>query len=482
MKQVIVSIMFLTFASTISAQRVSKNKQYAIDQAEELSNLTEELSMQIWQHSELPLTETKSSQLLQSTLSKEGFSLEVGMSDMPTAFVATYGSGKPVIGILAEFDALPGIGNEAVPKKLPREDGTTSGHGCGHNLFGPGSTIAAVALKRTMEAKGIKGTLKLFGTPAEEIGVGKVYMARDGYFDDLDAVIEWHASTKTEVRNVSSIAINNFEVEFFGQSAHAAGDPWNGRSALDALEMMNFGVNLMREHVEPTSRIHYVIKSGGEAPNVVPDYAKVWYFVRDKDRPTVEKNYDRILNIAAGAAQATGTTHKVTLISGVYEYLLNRPMQVVMYNNLKLVGGPEYTPEEQSWGKKLQASADKPTVGFDGSIVPLADDYLQSMGGPSTDAADVSHIVPTAGLRVTTAPLDVPWHSWATVASHGTYAGVKGAIVASKVLASTGLDLFTDPQILEDAKVEFKRMKNGRVYKTPLTMDQKPPVPGLDND
>lgn len=481
MKTPLAIFLCLLVVCTAQGQKIAKDQQLAVEKADALSDLTESLAMEIWQHAELPLTEHKSSQLLQSVLEKEGFALKVGVSDMPTAFVATFGSGSPVIGILAEFDALPGIGNEAVPAKVPRADGVTSGHGCGHNLFGPGSTIAAIALKRTMEEKGIKGTLVLFGTPAEEIGVGKVYMARDGYFDGLDAVLEWHASTQTEVRNVSSIAINNFEVEFFGQSAHAAGDPWNGRSALDALEMMNFGVNLMREHVEPTSRIHYVIKSGGEAPNVVPDYAKVWYFVRDKDRETVDKNYARILNIAAGAALATGTTHKVNLISGVYSYLLNRPLQLAMQSNLEWIGGPDYTAEEQEWAKKLQTSADKPTLGFDGAVIPLADGYLKSMGGPSTDAADVSQIVPTVGLRVTTAPVDVPWHSWATVASHGTYAGVKGAIVASKVLAATGIDLFTQPQLLKDAKAEFDKMKNGKVYQTPLTKDQKPPIPQIEN-
>ena len=247
---------------------------------------------------------------MEDALEEAGFSIESGVAGMPTAFVATYGSGRPVIGVLAEYDALPGVGNAPVPEREPREDGVTSGHGCGHNLFGAASVAGAIALKRMMEDQGIEGTIKLFGTPAEETVVGKVYMAKAGVFDGLDAVIDWHPGTETEVKNQKGRAMNNFEVEFFGQAAHAAADPWNGRSALDAVEMMNYGANLLREHVMPTTRIHYVIPNAGQAPNVVPEYAKVWYYVRDIDRESVEKHYDRLLKIAEGAALATNTEHK----------------------------------------------------------------------------------------------------------------------------------------------------------------------------
>ena len=257
---------------------------------------------------------------------------------MPTAFVASFGSGSPVIGVLAEFDALPSIGNAIVPRKEPREDGYPHGQGCGHNLFGAGSVGAAVAIKRTMEAHGLSGTVRLFGTPAEETVVGKVYMAKAGLFDDLDAALDWHPSLETKVSNQSGQAMNNFEVEFYGQAAHSAADPWNGRSALDAVEMMNYGANMMREHVRPTTRIHYVIPSAGEAPNVVPEYARVWYYVRDTARAPVDKYYDRLLKIAEGAALATATEFKVTLLTGVHSMLLNRPLQEAMQANLEYGG------------------------------------------------------------------------------------------------------------------------------------------------
>ncbi|MFQ5926951.1 MAG: amidohydrolase, partial [Terriglobia bacterium] len=291
----------------VSAQESGSVKRAALGEAETLRPLINEMAATLWDYSETALQEERSAAFLVQKLEAAGFRVERDVADMPTAFVASYGQGSPVIGILAEYDALPGVGNAPVPERHPRADGVTSGHGCGHNLFGAGSVGGAIALKAVLEKHGLAGTVKLFGAPAEETVVGKVYMAKAGVFDGVDAVLEWHPGTETEVRNQPGRAMNNFEVEFFGQAAHASADPWNGRSALDAVELMNYGVNMLREHVKPTTRIHYVIPRAGEAPNVVPEYAKVWYYVRDINREEVQKYYERILKIAEAAALATGT-------------------------------------------------------------------------------------------------------------------------------------------------------------------------------
>ncbi|MFQ5639149.1 MAG: amidohydrolase [bacterium] len=457
---------------TSSAQKTGGLKKSALDQAESLRPLIYEMASALWDYSETALKETQSAKLLVGKLREAGFDVEEGVADMPTAFVATFGQGSPVIGILAEYDALPGVGNEPVPGRKARADGVKSGHGCGHNLFGAASVGGAIALKQAMVENKIKGTLKLFGTPAEETVVGKVYMAKAGIFDGLDAVIDWHPSDENKVKNQPGRAMNNFEVEFFGQAAHGAGDPWNGRSALDAVEMMNYGVNMMREHVKPTTRMHYVIPNAGEAPNVVPEYAKVWYFVRDINREEVQKYYNRILKIAQGAALATETTYKVHLITGVHEYLLNRPMQEALQKNLELVGAPQFTEEEQKFAHELQRTVDKEEKGFNADIAPLPEEVGEVEGG-STDVAEVSWIVPTAGFRVTTAAQDVPWHSWATTACHGTEAGRKGAVVAAKVIAATGLDLFTNRELLKSAQDFFKEASQGKPYVSPLDEEMR---------
>lgn len=459
----------------VNSQKLNKTQKAIIGEVENLESQIDAIAIKLWEFSEIALEEDKSSAYLINILEKEGFAIEKNIAGMPTAFIASFGSGKPIIGILAEYDALPGIGNKIIPRKEPREDGITHGHGCGHNLFGSGSVNGTIALKKIMEKNSIKGTIRLYGTPAEETVVGKVYMAKAGVFNDLDAAIDWHPATITEVNKTSSLAMNNFTVEFFGQSAHGAADPWNGRSALDAVEMMNFGVNLMREHIKPTTRIHYVITSGGKAPNVVPDYAKVWYYVRGVNRENVEGYYNRILKIAEAAAMATQTTHKIYLNTGVHRTLLNQPLMEAIQKNLELIGPVIYTQEEQNWGKELQRSAGKEEKGFDGKIVTLSED-APSMGTGSTDVAEVSHIIPEAGFSVTTAPFGVPWHSWATAASHGTKTAIKGAMLASKVIALTGYDLLTDSKLLLEAKEYFKKQTNGKAYISPLPENQNSPI------
>ena len=469
-------VVLATVVPPASGQRFEGAKRTALEQVNGLSGEIRGMAMTLWDFSETALLETRSAEYLADLLEAEGFTLERGVSDMPTAFVATYGSGQPVLGILAEFDALPGIGNAAVPERTPREDDHPHGQGCGHNLFGAGSVGAALALKRTMEAEGLAGTIKLYGTPAEETVVGKVYMVRDGLFDGLDAVLEWHPGLETEVTNNPGRAMNNFQVEFHGQAAHSSFDPWNGRSALDAVELMNDGANLMREHVLPSTRIHYVIPSAGEAPNVVPEYAKVWYYVRDVDREKVEEWYDWLLKIAEGAAMGTRTTHEVTLITGVHAYNLNRPLQEALQANMEALGEPEYPEAYHDFARQLQDFLGIEQKGLNTAIKPLAEGEEAPTGG-STDVAEVSLVVPTAGIGVTSAAADIPWHSWATSASHGTEGSIVSAQRAAQILALTGVDILTDPDLVERAQAFLQEKTGGKPYESPLPEGQKPILP-----
>ncbi len=465
-------------APTAELDGLSPAKQVVLEAVDELAGEIHDMSMTLWEFAETALLESRSAALLADLLESEGFMVERGVADMPTAFIATYthGEGGPTIGVLAEYDALPGVGNDPVPGRAARADGVASGQGCGHNLFGAGSVGAAIALKRAMEREDLAGTVRLYGTPAEETVVGKVYMAKAGLFDDLDAALEWHPGLETEVRNQPGRALNNFTVEFRGQAAHASADPWNGRSALDAVELMNYGVNLMREHVHPTARIHYVIPAAGEAPNVVPEYAKVWYYVRDTARVTVEAYYDRILKIAEGAAIATRTEHEVFLITGVHETLLNRPLQEATQANLDLVGAPRFPDAFQSFATEMQRGLGISEDGLDTEIRPLADGPMPPEGG-STDVAEVSYITPTVGFSVTSAPAGVPWHSWATTAAHGTEWSVRAADVAARVLALTGVDLLTNPELVRSAREFWAEKRAGEPYRSPIPQDQKPPLP-----
>ncbi len=459
-----------------SGQSVEDAKQSALDHATALDDLVGQMSMQLWDYSEIALRESQSANYLADVLEEEGFTVERGVAGMPTAFVASWGTGSPILGVLAEYDALPNIGNAAAPRREARDDGHIHGQGCGHNLFGAASVAAAIALKRMMSEHDVPGTVRLYGTPAEETVVGKVYMARDGLFDDLDASIVWHPGQETGVSNNRARALNNFEVTFMGQAAHGAADPWNGRSALDAVELMNHGVNMMREHIEPSARIHYVIPNAGEAPNVVPEHAKVWYYVRDTTRTVVEENYEWILDIAEGAAQMTRTTQEVFLNTGVHAYVLNRPLQEAMQANLERVGAPQFNEEDQAFAKELQAFLDVEQSGLNDTIKALAPVPEMADGG-SSDVAEVSHITPTVEFSVTTAAEHIPWHSWATSASHGTPGAVKGAQIAAKALALMGAELMTDADLLARAKAAHEEATGGEAYTSPLPAGQAPPLP-----
>ena len=427
-------------------------------------------------HPETPLHEHHAFELLTGMLERGGFTIERNVAGMPTAFVATYGSGHPVIGILAEYDALPGLSQKAGdPLQTPVEDGGP-GHGCGHNLFGAGSVGAALAVKEAIDAHGLAGTVVLFGCPAEETGVGKVYMARDGVFNGADACLTWHPATISKAQMAQTIAMNNFEVSYTGKTAHGAADPWNGRSALDAVELMNIGVNYLREHVKPTVRIHYVVKDGGLAPNIVPDHATVWYFVRDSNRAGVEEVYERVQDIAKGAALMTGTEMKLTLTTGVYEYLPNLELTRLMDKHLRQTGPPEFSDDDQEFARSLQHTLGIPEKGLSTGVEDFDEEV--TLGGGSSDVADVSWIVPTSGeLGIAAAPSGIPWHSWAVTASAGSDVGMKAAVIAAKVIAASTVDMMLHPEIVERAQAEFRDKTADFTYQSAVPDGQSPPLP-----
>jgi len=433
-----------------------------------------EMSDKIWALAETAFEEYESAKILADYAEEQGFTVERGVAEMETGFVASYGSGRPIIGILGEFDALPGISQKAKPDKEPLKPGA-AGHGCGHNLFGVGSLGAAVAVKELIAAGELDGTVRFSGTPAEEKYFGKLFMARVGMFDDLDVCLDWHPSAEISANVQSSQALIDFIVEFEGQAAHAAADPWNGRSALDGLEFFTMGLNYLREHVKPTARIHYQIQNGGDVVNVVPDYAKIWTRVRDAKRDDMLVTYERVQKIAEGAAMMANVDYKITLVSGLHEVLVNRTGGAALQENLELLGPIEYTDEELAFAHGIQQATGKPPSGIDGDIHPLKETKEFPSGG-STDVGDVSWLVPEIRLGVTTAPEGTPWHSWAVVACGGMSIGHKGMTFAAKALAMTMVDLFENPELVSDIQAEFKERKGDSTYEAILP-DGPPPVP-----
>jgi len=393
---------------------------------------------------------------------------------MPTAFTAEYGSGKPIIGIMGEFDALPGISQKAQATKEALNPGA-AGHGCGHNLFGAGSLGAAVAIKELMQQGKLKGTVRFYGTPAEESVGGKIYMARDGLFADLDVCLDWHPDVEIAASTQSSQAMVDFIVEFKGKAAHAAADPWNGRSAVDGLEAFTDGVNMLREHVRPSVRMHYAIMSGGDVPNVVPEYAKIWMWVRDSKREGVETVFSRVKEIAQGAAMIAGVEARVTVQTGDYELLVNRTGASALQKNLEILGPINYTAEEIAFAKKIQEVQGGEQIGLDGKIHPLKETQEHPTGG-STDVGDISWIVPEITLIATTAPPNTAWHGWSVVACGGMSIGHKGMVLAAKSLAMTMVDLFENEQLRKDVRTEFEQRKGSHVYKAYIP-EGPPPVP-----
>lgn len=430
------------------------------------------IALDIWNYAEVGYKETQSSALLQRTLKENGFSIEAGVAEIPTAFVATYGSGKPVIGILAEFDALPGLSQHAVPERKPIA-GKDPGHGCGHHLFGTASVAAGIQLKKLIEARKITGTVRVFGTPAEEGGSGKVYMVRAGLFRAVDVVIHWHPGDRNEVTMSSALANKSAKFRFQGVSAHASAAPEKGRSALDAVESMDYMVNMMREHVSRETRIHYVITDGGKAPNVVPEYAEVYYYVRHPARQEAAVTFDRVVNAAKGAALGTETTMEFEIIGGTHDLLINKTLAQVMYKNLQSVGGVEYDNEDIEFAKKIQSTlkGDALPMASADSVLPLLSEV--NTGQASTDVGDVSYVVPTVGLYTATWVPGTPAHSWQAVACGATRIGIKGMMVAAKVMTLTAIDLFSDPALITKARDEFQRSIGDYKYEA-LLGDRKP--------
>lgn len=466
-----VSVILLT-GMQLNAQKMNNTKKAVVQSVDSHSDELIKLSDAIWAHAEVAFEEAESSKMLADFAEKNGFSVERGVAGMPTAFVATYGSGKPVISILGEFDALPGISQKAQPIKEPLNAGA-AGHGCGHNLFGVGSLGAAIAIKEQIEDGKIKGTVKFFGTPAEEKFFGKIWMVEAGLWDDVDVNISWHPSSKTEADVQSTLSLIDFRVEFYGQAAHASGDPWNGRSASDALELYTTGINYYREHIKPSTRIHYHIEDGGQVVNVVPDYSKIWVRVRDPKQTEMKQVYERVKAMAEGAAIMANVEYKTSLISGIYEVLVNRKGGEIMQKNLELLGPITYTEEEIVFAKKIQEMTGKPQVGIDSQIRPL-EETKEDPGGGSTDVGDVSWNVPNINLSVVTAPKDTPWHSWAVVACGGMSIGHKGMVYAAKAMSMTMLDLFESPKMVEAVQQEFVEKKGSQVYKA--IIDGPPPI------
>ncbi len=430
-----------------------------------------DIAMKIWSFAEVGYQETRSSALLQEQLKGAGFAVTAGVAEIPTAFVATWGSGKPVIGIVGEFDALPGLSQAASPDRKPLvENGP--GHGCGHHLFGTASTAAAIAVKEWMTANKRGGTVKFFGTPAEEGGSGKVYMIRAGLLDDVDAVVAWHPGDRNAVSASSTLANVTAKVRFRGVSAHASSAPHRGRSALDGVEAMNTMVNLMREHIPSDARIHYVITNGGQAPNVVPDFAEVYYYARHNDMRVLDSLWERISNAARGAALGTDTKVEIDITGSVWNVLPNEHLARLMHEHLEAVGGFEYTPAERAFAEGIRKTLDGTLPAIDTTNQIMAPQG--GIGTASTDMGDVSWRVPTVQMTAATWVPGTPAHSWQAVAAGGMSIGAKGMMVAAKTMALTVIDLMTDPSHLERARVEFDKARGPDfTYRTRLA-DRKP--------
>jgi len=431
------------------------------------------LAEKIWGFAEVGYKEERSSTLLQNALKAEGFSIKSGVAGIPTAFVAEWGSQGPVLAVLAEFDALPGINQDAVSTRAPI-DGKFAGHACGHNLFGAGSVGAAIAIKQWLDETKTPGVIRLYGTPAEEGGSGKVYMVRDGLFKDVDFALHWHADDENSAEARTSLANRSAKFRFHGTSAHAAGAPERGRSALDGVEAFDMMVNMMREHVDQDARIHYVITEGGNAPNVVPDEAEVFYYVRHPDPKGVEEIWARIEDAARGAALGTGTKVDWEIIHGNNPLLINESLAKMMNEKLNEVGGVSYTKDEESFAKKIYASFVNPeaALGDQEKIQP----YEKSLGYGSTDVGDVSYAVPTVGLRTATWVPGTAAHSWQAVAASGMSIGYKGATVAAKTLTLAAIELYENEELRDAARAEFDAAR-GKNYKyKSLLGDRMPPL------
>lgn len=428
----------------------------------------------VWRYAETALRERRSAERLAAHAEAQGFGVERGVAGMPTAFVASFGEGRPILAVLGEYDALPGLSQRASSAREPLEDGAP-GHGCGHNLFGPASLGAAIAAKELIAAGRLAGTVRFYGTPAEEAVGGKLYMVREGLFDDVDVVLAWHPSDEVQADTQSTQALVDFVVEFRGRAAHAAYDPWNGRSATDGLELFTHAINLMREHVRPTVRMHYAITDGGQVPNVVADKATLWCWLRDSKHEQVDELLERARDIARGSALAAGVEAELRVQSGDYEMLVNWAGARLLHENLTWLGPIPFTDEEQAFARTIQRATGVPEVGLKTTVEPLDEDPDEPEGG-STDVADVSWNVPTLHFSLTTAPAGAPWHAWPVVACGGMSIGHRGMEHAAKALAATLCDLYQRPELVAEIRREFEEATEGTTYEGYLPPGP-PPLP-----
>jgi aminobenzoyl-glutamate utilization protein B len=468
--QKVILLFLVLIQSNLFSQKSKLEIQKALDQK---SGQYSAIAKQIWGFAEVGYKEVQSSALLQKILTDAGFTIQNNVAGMPTAFTATFGTGKPVIGILGEFDALPGVSQEAVPelKPIPNQG---AGHACGHHLFGTASAAAAIEVKNWLIANKKPGIVRFYGTPAEEGGSGKVYMVRDGLFNDVDIVLHWHPHSMNNASQGNSLANKSGKFRFYGTASHAAAAPEKGRSALDAVEAMNDMVNMMREHVTPETRIHYVITRGGEAPNVVPPFAEAYYYVRHPKRSEVKDVWERVNRAAQGAALGTDTKVEVEVTGGVYDLLPNEPLSKLVHKNLSEVGGFIYSDVEREFAIQIQKTLTGNVPSHE-STIQVGELQAMRSGVGSTDVGDVSWVVPTVGFSTATWVPGTPAHSWQAVAAGGTSIGSKGMMVAAKVLTLTAIDLFSNPTLIEEAWKEF-RNRTGKDFKYEALIGNRAPA------
>ncbi len=476
---IICLVFFMISLPSFGAEKkIPKQKKLALDwlSQPEIVEKFGKISDAIWSYAELGLRESKSSTLLADILEDAGFTVERGLAGMPTCFVATYGSGKPVIGLLGEFDALPMISQKGrVPRQEPVVEGAP-GHGCGHNTMCVAAASAAIAIKEAMDKYGMEGTIKVFGSPAEETVISRPHMIRAGLFEGVDAVIDNHSGSGLGTSyGVGGNALFSTIFTFKGRTSHGA-SPWGGRSALDAVEIMNVATNYLREHLLYTYRMHYVIMQGGEAPNVVPDRASVWYYVRNSD-DRLEDMYERVINCAKAGALATGTELvDIQVIAAVHQRHANKGLAEALQKNIDIVGMPEWSEEEQTFAKALQKELGRQETGMSSRVGRLSDRQRTFVGGGSSDVGDVTLITPTATLRF---PGQVPGaisHHWSSVACNFGSTAWKGLNAGAKVIAATAIDLMTQPEELQKIRDEFEAYSKDHPYKAFLPEDAKPPL------
>jgi aminobenzoyl-glutamate utilization protein B len=468
MKSISFIVILLLLNINVNAQK-SLNK--VLNGLETQTSFYGDIAQTIWNYAEMGYQEEKSSALLQKTLRDEGFKIETGVAGIPTAFIAEYGLEGPVIAILGEYDALPGLSQQAIPEK--KSAGKKAGHACGHHLFGTASAAAAISIKNWLKKNKMNGRIRFYGCPAEEGGSGKVYMTREGLFDDVDVALHWHPGPVNAANPGAALANKSAKFRFYGVAAHAAGSPEKGRSSLDAVESMNYMVNMMREHIPQEARIHYVITDGGKAPNVVPDFAEVYYYSRHNNRDVVINIFNRIINAAKGAALGTDTKMEFEMIGGTHELLPNETLQKIMHKNLVAIGGYKFNAEELTFASQISKSLGLKQLNttYTEGVVPYTKN-ARAYG--STDVGDVSFTVPTVGMSAATWVPGTPAHSWQAVASGGTSIGTKGMMIAAKTLTATALELFSNPYLITDAKAEFEAKRGSDFKYIPLLGDRKP--------